>query len=86
MTPPPAEVEIVKRPDGSPWQLGSGGFGTVYKALRNGVQPVAVKMLSVRFGGHLRSILGAQGLLPGMGSVCAVLGKAEVAFSSSMPE
>ncbi len=37
----------MKRPDGSEWELGSGGFGKVYKALRNGVQPVAVKMLSV---------------------------------------
>ena len=37
----------MKRPDGSDWELGSGGFGKVYKALRNGVQPVAVKMLSV---------------------------------------
>ena len=35
----------MKRPDGSLWQLGSGGFGTVYKAMRNGVQPVAVKAL-----------------------------------------
>ena len=37
----------MKRPDGSEWELGSGGFGKVYKALRNGVQPVAVKVLSV---------------------------------------
>ena len=35
----------MKRPDGTDWQLGSGGFGTVYKAMRNGVQPVAVKIL-----------------------------------------
>jgi hypothetical protein len=41
----PAEIQILKRPDGSDWQLGSGGFGTVYKAMFNGVQPVAVKAL-----------------------------------------
>ena len=29
---PPEAIEIMKRPDGSPWQLGSGGFGTVFKA------------------------------------------------------
>jgi len=42
-----AELEIAKRPDGSDWELGSGGFGKVYKALRHGVQPVAVKKLAV---------------------------------------
>ena len=46
---PSAEIQVMKRPDGTDWQLGSGGFGTVFKALRNGVQPVAVKVLgSVR--------------------------------------
>ena len=33
----------MKRPDGSLWRLGAGGFGTVFKALLHGVQPVAVK-------------------------------------------
>lgn len=44
---PRAEIQIAKRPDGSDWELGSGGFGMVYRGLRNGVQPVAVKVLSV---------------------------------------
>lgn len=43
--PLPAEIQILKRSDGSEWRLGAGGFGTVYKAMRNGVQPVAVKVL-----------------------------------------
>lgn len=34
----------MKRPDGSLWRLGAGGFGTVFKALLHGVQPVAVKV------------------------------------------
>ncbi|KAI7838603.1 hypothetical protein COHA_007611 [Chlorella ohadii] len=42
----PDEIEICKRPDGSDWELGSGGFGKVYKALRHGAQPVAVKVLA----------------------------------------
>jgi hypothetical protein len=41
----PAELEFLTRPDGSAWELGAGGHGAVYKALRGGVQPVAVKVL-----------------------------------------
>jgi serine/threonine protein kinase len=52
-----AEIEILKRADGTDWQLGAGGFGTVYKAMRNGVQPVAVKVLgSVNSGLVLKSM------------------------------
>lgn len=47
-----AEIQIAKRPDGSDWELGSGGFGMVYRGLRNGVQPVAVKVLSVSDPSH----------------------------------
>lgn len=36
----------MKLADGTPWRLGAGGFGTVFKALRNGVTPVAVKVLA----------------------------------------
>lgn len=74
-----AEIEIMRRPDGSEWQLGAGGYGKVYKALRNGVQPVAVKVLTVR-GKHGCSCL----LDPGIGnsmmetvserSVCCIAG------------
>ncbi|KAI3437798.1 hypothetical protein D9Q98_000245 [Chlorella vulgaris] len=42
----PEEIEYMKRADGSDWELGAGGFGRVYKALRNGAQPVAVKVLA----------------------------------------
>lgn len=38
------DIQIMKRPDGSLWRLGAGGFGTVFKALLHGVQPVAVKV------------------------------------------
>lgn len=37
-------LELCRFEDGSPWQLGQGSFGTVYKALSHGVQPVAVKI------------------------------------------
>lgn len=40
-----SELEFMKRSNGSDWELGSGSFGTVYKAMRAGVQPVAVKVL-----------------------------------------
>ncbi|KAL6780335.1 hypothetical protein ACKKBF_B13530 [Auxenochlorella protothecoides x Auxenochlorella symbiontica] len=38
-------IEIVHRPDGEPWQLGEGSYGKVFKAVKDGVQVVAVKTL-----------------------------------------
>ncbi|GAB4822994.1 hypothetical protein N2152v2_010040 [Parachlorella kessleri] len=40
------DIEILKRPDGSEWLLGEGRYGRVYKALKGGVQAVAVKRLN----------------------------------------
>lgn len=53
-----ADIQIMKRPDGSLWRLGAGGFGTVFKAMLHGVQPVAVKA-SALF--RSPSCLGMQG-------------------------
>jgi hypothetical protein len=52
----PNELEIMKRPDGSDWLLGRGAYGTVYKALRNRVQPVAVKELHTGASGGLQKM------------------------------
>ena len=40
----PDEIRILKKEDGSDWVLGSGGFGSVYKASMNDVDIVAVKV------------------------------------------
>ena len=41
----PADVQICTRPDGSQWKLGKGGFGEVFKAVKDGVDEVAVKVI-----------------------------------------
>jgi protein-L-isoaspartate O-methyltransferase len=42
------DVEICRTPKGRKCRLGEGGFGVVYKALMNGVDEVAVKLVKVR--------------------------------------
>ena len=51
----PNEIEICTRGDGSLHSLGSGAYAKVLKAMRGGVQPVAVKVFPL-IGPH-----GARG-------------------------
>ena len=41
----PTDVLICKKSDGSAWRLGKGGFGEVFKGLKDGVDEVAVKRI-----------------------------------------
>lgn len=52
-----ANLEICRRPDGTLWLLGEGACGKVYKAMRDGVQEVAVKVLAAsQFSGIAEGI------------------------------
>ena len=42
------DIEICRTPKGKKCRLGEGGFGVVYKALMNGVDEVAIKLVKVR--------------------------------------
>ena len=42
-----SDVAICRRSDGTPWSLGKGGFGEVFKGLRDGVDEVAVKVIRI---------------------------------------
>lgn len=44
----PSDVDICKRLDGSLWRLGKGGFGEVFKGLKDGVDEVAVKVIRIQ--------------------------------------
>ena len=43
----PRDVEICKKSNGTLWILGKGGFGEVFKGLKDGVDEVAIKVIRV---------------------------------------
>ena len=43
----PGDVQICQRPDGSKWYLGRGGFGEVFKGIKDGVDEIAIKVIKV---------------------------------------
>lgn len=43
----PTDVSICKKSDGTAWRLGKGGFGDVFKGLKDGVDEVAVKRIRI---------------------------------------
>ena len=49
----PSDVQICLRPDGSKYYLGKGGFGEVFKGIKDGVDEVAVKVIKLQ---HTTSI------------------------------
>ena len=44
----PSDVQICLKPDGTQWKLGKGGFGEVFKGLKDGVDEVAVKVIHIQ--------------------------------------
>ena len=44
----PSDVQICVKPGGSRWRLGKGGFGEVFKGLKDGVDEVAVKVIHMQ--------------------------------------
>ncbi len=41
------DIEFMRTPEGKKCRLGEGGFGVVYKAVMNGVDEVAIKLVKV---------------------------------------
>ncbi|KAK9834205.1 hypothetical protein WJX81_008121 [Elliptochloris bilobata] len=57
------DISLCCHGDGSPWLLGCGAHGKVYRALRNGVQDAAVKLLTNVDAAHMAVFLDEVRLL-----------------------
>ncbi len=44
----PSDVEICLKADGTYWKLGKGGFGEVFKGIKDGIDEVAVKVIRLQ--------------------------------------
>ncbi len=50
----PSDVQICVCPDGTKWCLGKGGFGEVFKGIKDGIDEVAIKVIKIQ--NHTTSI------------------------------
>ena len=67
---PPAEIEICKRPDGSDWELGSGGFGKVCSAAVSVFVVVMTSRLDCPCGGCESGLSRTSALLGASVVIC----------------
>lgn len=47
----PSDVEVCLKADGAYWRLGKGGFGEVFKGIKDGLDEVAIKVIQIQSSG-----------------------------------